>query len=282
MASELWQRIKAARRHASLTQDEVAQMLNLTRPAVAQWESKNPETRTSPSRANLNAFSELTGAPMDWLTDDGQDATPYWIPPGHDEGGLGEIAVMRASDQRLLLPDEGTREASLIRAARADRPKLTVENEEREALVRLGLAMRDQFVFVPLLDVTAAAGSGSTDATPRILKYMAYRRDWLVGMMDLDPAASALIVARGDSMEPDIRSGELLLLDLRSRVVTDPGVYVLALSDGEYVVKWVEKGWDGTLHVSSRNPAYRAWSVPAKLADQLTVVGRVRAQQRRV
>lgn len=70
MATELWQRIKFARTHAKLTQDQVADRLGISRAAVAQWEAIDPEKRTTPSRLNLLRFSDASGAPIEWLNDD--------------------------------------------------------------------------------------------------------------------------------------------------------------------------------------------------------------------
>jgi len=76
--SELWQRIRAARKAAGLTQDKVAAAIGVTRAGVALWESNNPDHKTSPSLHNLSALSRAIGVPMDWLMDDKSDPAEAW------------------------------------------------------------------------------------------------------------------------------------------------------------------------------------------------------------
>ena len=70
MPSQLWERLRAARRYADLTQREVAIAVGLTRSAVAQWEAAEAEQRTRPSAEHLIVFSKLTKAPLEWLMND--------------------------------------------------------------------------------------------------------------------------------------------------------------------------------------------------------------------
>lgn len=70
MPSQLWERLRAARRYADLTQREVAIAVGLTRSAVAQWEAAEAEQRTRPSADHLIVFSKLTKAPLEWLMND--------------------------------------------------------------------------------------------------------------------------------------------------------------------------------------------------------------------
>lgn len=70
MPSQLWERLRAARRFADLTQREVAIAVGLTRSAVAQWEAAEAEQRTRPSAEHLIVISKLTKAPLEWLMND--------------------------------------------------------------------------------------------------------------------------------------------------------------------------------------------------------------------
>lgn len=76
MTTELWQRIKTARRDAKLTQDQVADTLGISRAAVAQWEATRPENRTAPSRDNLALFAKMANVSLGWLMDDSLSADP--------------------------------------------------------------------------------------------------------------------------------------------------------------------------------------------------------------
>lgn len=70
MSSQLAVKLRAARQAAQLTQAQVAQHVGVTRGAVTQWESKDPETRTQPSLDLLRKFAEITGVPFTWLIEE--------------------------------------------------------------------------------------------------------------------------------------------------------------------------------------------------------------------
>lgn len=70
MPSELWQRIRAARKYADLRQQDVADVCKVSRAAVAQWEYDDMERRTTPSIDQMKALAKLSGVPLDWLLND--------------------------------------------------------------------------------------------------------------------------------------------------------------------------------------------------------------------
>lgn len=78
MPSQLWERLRAARRYADLTQREVAIAVGLTRSAVAQWEAAEVEQRTKPSAEHLIVISKLTRAPLEWLMNDSSLIDDLW------------------------------------------------------------------------------------------------------------------------------------------------------------------------------------------------------------
>lgn len=76
--SELWQRIRAARRRAGLTQSDVAAHFEIDRTAVAQWEAKREDRRTRPDIARLEELGHLTRTPIWWLMSDDVDVLDPW------------------------------------------------------------------------------------------------------------------------------------------------------------------------------------------------------------
>lgn len=99
--SELWQRLRQARRFADLTQADLATRCHVTRGAVALWEAAEAEHRTKPTTDHLIAVSKFTGAPLEWLLNDASDLDGLWRLRGEFEAGVDVRADVRAD----VLPD---------------------------------------------------------------------------------------------------------------------------------------------------------------------------------
>lgn len=78
MSSELWQRLKAVRSFADRRQEDIAKVCKVSRGAVAQWESKDPNNRTRPSITQVQAVSKETGVPVEWILNDAVDVADVW------------------------------------------------------------------------------------------------------------------------------------------------------------------------------------------------------------
>lgn len=78
MASELWQRLRAARISAGLTQEELGKRIGVTRAAISQWEHQEPEKRSQPRWEHIAAVSRVTGAPQSWLGSDEAELDDFW------------------------------------------------------------------------------------------------------------------------------------------------------------------------------------------------------------
>jgi phage repressor protein C with HTH and peptisase S24 domain len=129
------------------------------------------------------------------------------------------------------------------------------------------------FLMLPKHPESAAAGSG-TPPPPRATEFIGFRHDWIRSTFARAPSDLVLEVAVGESMEPNIRNGDLLLVDVTDRTFRNFGVYVLEVR-GERLVKRVQRLFDGSLILISDNRTYQPEQVPAELAQEVTVVGRV-------
>lgn len=89
------------------------------------------------------------------------------------------------------------------------------------------------------------------------------------------PADSLLaMVAEGNSMEPDFRGGDQILVDTRRTSLAQPGAFCLWDGDG-HVIKYLEKvhGSDPPrVRVISRNDTYTPHE---RLVEELNLIGRV-------
>ncbi len=78
MPTQLWQRLRQARRYADLTQQQLALSCEVSRGAVALWEAEEPEHRTKPTTDHLIAVSKVTGVPLEWLLNDASELNELW------------------------------------------------------------------------------------------------------------------------------------------------------------------------------------------------------------
>lgn len=133
--------------------------------------------------------------------------------------------------------------------------------------------IRDEFAFLPRYGIDAAAGPGLVVSSEEIEETLAFRRDWL-RRIGANPAASGLITAKGDSMDPTIPSGALMLVDTSDVEPTDGCIYVIA-RDGTLVVKRVQRLRLGVQLISD-NPIYPPETVPREEMAEMRIAGRVR------
>jgi phage repressor protein C with HTH and peptisase S24 domain len=130
-----------------------------------------------------------------------------------------------------------------------------------------------QYLVLPKRQEAAAAGSGRpTTAVPT--EFIGFRHDWIRTTFGREPADLILEIAVGESMEPRIRDGDLLLVDTTDRTFRNFGVYVIE-ARGERLVKRVQRKFDGSLILISDNKIYQPESIPADLTKEVQTIGRV-------
>lgn len=130
-----------------------------------------------------------------------------------------------------------------------------------------------QFLVLPPKPEAAAAGSGYQRAEA-LTDFIGFRHDWLRLTFGRRPDEIILEIAVGESMEPNIRNGDLLLVDSADQTFRNFGIYVIEVR-GERLVKRVQRKFDGSLILISDNKVYQPESIPAELAKEVQVVGRV-------
>lgn len=156
--------------------------------------------------------------------------------------------------------------------ATGEGPMMKGESGNETAAGREALSA-DEYVLVPRYDVTASTGPGALVASEQVVDHLAFKREW-VKRLGLEAGQLALITAVGDSMEPAIREGFLLLVDLRHHQVSSDAIYILRF-DHELIAKRLQKMYDGAVKIKSDNPAYDEQLVPADQVGKLKIIGKV-------
>lgn len=123
-------------------------------------------------------------------------------------------------------------------------------------------------------DALASAGGGISLDGERETGRWPFLAEYIESELRLRGSALALIQVKGDSMEPTLRSGDRILIDLSDKNVSQPGLFALWDGDGR-VVKRVERipaASPPTLVLKSDNPLHSEYRVPTEM---VTIIGRV-------
>lgn len=129
-------------------------------------------------------------------------------------------------------------------------------------------------VMLPRLDVEAAAGAGAVVVSEQIAEMVAFSAAWL-RERHITPRTARILTARGDSMEPTIRDGDMLIVDTAIEMAVDNGIYCVAYN-GVLLVKRLFVTRPGGLVISSDNKlAGRDEEIPPHEVPDVHIAGRV-------
>lgn len=129
-------------------------------------------------------------------------------------------------------------------------------------------------IAVPEYDVRISAGGGfEIDAETR-RDVWPFSRRYIVDELRLQPSNLVVLETVGDSMEPTLRSGDRVLVNLADKRVSQPGIFVLWDGDGTVVkrIEIVPNSKPPQLRRISDNPLHGAYDV---LAADTVIIGRV-------
>ncbi|MGI0118280.1 helix-turn-helix domain-containing protein [Zooshikella sp. RANM57] len=130
--SAMWERIRAARIDACLTQEEFAEKCNVSRGTVVLWESSDPKKRIIPRQKKLELISQITGAPLGWLLSDKEVIDTKWKEE-HPEESSQELEKHLEESRHKMLED--VKKAASIIYSLASQSK--INQEEADAVIAL-------------------------------------------------------------------------------------------------------------------------------------------------
>ncbi len=127
----------------------------------------------------------------------------------------------------------------------------------------------DDFVLIPHLSGKISAGVGLAPEN-EIHVQVAFRKDWI--KKKGSPEQMSLIKVKGDSMEPTLSSGDMILVD-HSRNTIDPqgGIYAIVIDD-MIMIKRLHVLGTNKIRIVSDNPHYDPIETTA---DALKINGKV-------
>lgn len=128
-------------------------------------------------------------------------------------------------------------------------------------------------VDIPRLDIRASAGAGASAATGDIVEFMPFPLAWLKAR-GLNPAMMRIVDVAGDSMEPTLSNGDIILVDTSVKRIRGDMLYVI-VRDDEIYVKRAQQRMNGSVLISSDNERYPPEEITPDAAPRLQVAGRV-------
>jgi phage repressor protein C with HTH and peptisase S24 domain len=228
-----------------------------------------------PGADKLAQIARANGVTIDWLAS-GEEPRQR---SAFSQIGLARDAVVQFRCRRSTVPEGKIPELMQL----AFESQLDVEGLEREvgglypASGLTAMQPRAGYSYVPLLDVRAAAGKGAVVEADGLIDVLGFREDWIRHELHTAPDKLRLIYVEGDSMEPDLHAGDIVLIDHTDRTARSDGVYVLRMGDA-LLMKILQRLPGGVIKVSSRNESYEPFSLKADELDtsiEIAIVGRV-------
>ncbi len=243
--SLLKDRIKQARKHAGLTQRELADAVGVSQPVISQLEKGD-----NLQSVHLLKIAVACSVNAAWLADGEGEMASNKL--GESAGHYGANSVARRSTMDLIEGMLATKAGkalspearNLLMSAAQDAP----EDQPSRSNVVTGDFTRngrvaDGDILIPQYDIRASMGHGQVPA-----EYAEFIRNVAVNAAEMEKlglsytsqTSLSIITGWGQSMEPTINDKDPLIIDRGVDEFAGDGVYVLTW-DGDLYIKRLQK-----------------------------------------
>lgn len=253
-------RLRALRECLGLTQPKAAMKFHIPLPS---WKSNEK----GPSEPGSGALRNLANGGVNI----------HWLLTGEGEPLLEKERKLDFGKTHAKLGAEVMKEYNLNMSIQKRSSELS--NDEHLAAVcndteDIIPATIDDFTLVPVYNVQASAGHGSHVESELKTGHLAFRRDWLrdKGLKTKD---LAIITAIGDSMEPTLSDGDIMLVDTSIDKIINDAIYIVQ-TDQHLIVKRIQQALDGSLIIISDNQRYERQKINPEQAKGVKIAGRVK------
>lgn len=185
------------------------------------------------------------------------------------KGGKGGIKTLYQPPTALLAAINVVGEPSQATPAKVKRAPVQAPRHVEQPLAG--------YVAIPLYNgVRAAAGGGAIVEHETPDDALVFKEEWVRIELGARPQDLYLIRVAGDSMEPTLRSGDVILVDRRATRPDREGVYILRMNE-MLLVKRLQALPGGVVRVISDNTAFSPFEIKAADVggDELAIIGRV-------
>lgn len=134
-----------------------------------------------------------------------------------------------------------------------------------------------EYAVIPQYTAKAAAGSGFLNYHVEVNGGLAFKRDWLA-RMSLKEQNLRVIYIQGNSMEPTLSDGNVVMIDSSQTTPTNRCIYAIHRPDGELIIKRLVQTMTNGWVIKSDNDDKRQY--PDEIATDtdlghLVIAGRV-------
>lgn len=148
------------------------------------------------------------------------------------------------------------------------------KDEPHKRKLQLDTQSGDDYVTISSILVEASMGGGTIVTTEERGKPYYFRREWIRDRLGVSAQDLRMIFVRGDSMEPSLCAGDMILIDITKKSPTPPGIFVLF--DGFGLVakrlEFISNTNPPAIRIISDNTQYSAYE---RTIDELHIIGRV-------
>lgn len=136
---------------------------------------------------------------------------------------------------------------------------------------------RGEMIYVPQFDIKAAAGNGYFNDVESVIAMRAFGIDYIRHALQIHHNDLAMITVVGTSAEPEIHSGDVVLVDRRDRDILVESLHLVRIDSG-LLVKMVQRLPGGVLRVFSKNQRTSPFDINVSEGSHadFEVLGRVR------
>jgi phage repressor protein C with HTH and peptisase S24 domain len=128
--------------------------------------------------------------------------------------------------------------------------------------------------FVTLARQQPESNQGRHGEREQIVDFVFFKEEWIERCLGVPTKDLALLTVKGDSMNPTLNDGDMILVDLRVSRVKDSAIYVLEFGKS-FLVQRIQRRLDGSLVIKGDNPLYEPEILPKEGVESLKVLGRV-------
>lgn len=258
--STLAERLKQARRHAGLTQKDLAAAARVSQPVISQIE-KGENLQS----VHLVAFAHACGVNAIWLAEGkgemavqagGTDTTAASFPVGAGKSSTANL-VLDMLKGKNLRPDQLSRIEQAVSDTIEDKPAAQTDNVITADFSRRPIVGDE--IRIAHYDVQGAMGGGKVvHDYPEMFRDVTVSQQHLreLGVTYKDPAHLKLITGAGQSMEPTIKDKDPLIADASIREFVGDGIYALSWH-GHFYIKRLQVADAEHFEMISDNPKHK-------------------------